>query len=214
MFLHQLEISGQSLRVQHNGGAVGLLPGSIIKRSCCARHAQRTKTPQGLGQTMFKTILLGLIILIGAAVAAFIFIGRERSWELIAGSPDQGQRDFSINQRSATSNDALACSPGLCTEPDFEVTPFDDAPAIAIERLSQRLMASDPLARRVDDRKDPAKARFVTYSPLIRFPDMIHLEARPMPGGNTGIMAYAGAQLGKSDLGKNRARLEALLGAR
>lgn len=161
---------------------------------------------------MAKTIILGFIILIGAAIAAFVFIGRERSWELIAGSPDRGPHDFSANRRSATPNDALACSPGLCTEPDFEITPFDDAPAIAIERLSQRLMASDPLARRIDDRKDPAKARFVTYSPLMRFPDMIHLEARAMPNGRTGIMAYVRAQLGKSDLGKNRARLEALLG--
>ena len=160
---------------------------------------------------MFKTIIMGVLIFIGAAVAAFVLIGRERSWELLAGSPDRGQRDFSLNQRSPTPNDALACSPGLCTDPDFEIIPFEDAPAIAIERLSQRLMASDPLARRVDDRKDPVEARFVTHSPLMRFPDVIHLEARAMPDGRTGIMAYARAQLGKSDLGKNRARLEALL---
>ena len=48
----------------------------------------------------------------------------------------------------------------------------------------------------------------------MRFPDVIHLEARPMPDGRTGIMAYAAAQIGKSDLGKNRARLEALLNIR
>jgi uncharacterized protein (DUF1499 family) len=163
---------------------------------------------------MLKTVLLCALLLVGAAIAAFILIGRERSWELVAGSPDTGQRDFSTAQRSATNNDALACSPGLCTSPDFEITPFDDAPAIAIERLSQRLLASDPLARRVDDRKNTAKARFVTYSPLMRFPDVIHLEARAMPHGRTGIMAYAKAQLGKSDLGKNRDRLKALVGMR
>ncbi|MEM5494715.1 DUF1499 domain-containing protein [Hoeflea sp. AS16] len=163
---------------------------------------------------MLKTIILGLIILVGAGIAAFILIGRERSWELVAGPPDRGQRDFSLNKRSTTPNDALACSPGLCEKPDFEIPPVDDAPAIAIERLSQRLFTSDPLARRIDDRKDPAKARFVTYSPLMRFPDVIHLEARPMPDGRTGIMAYAAAQIGKSDLGKNRARLEALLNIR
>lgn len=161
---------------------------------------------------MLKTVLLCALLLVGAAIAAFILTGRERSWELVAGSPDRGPRDFSTAQRSPTNNDALACSTGLCTEPDFEITPFDDAPAIAIERLSQRLLASDPLARRVDDRKDTNKARFVTYSPLMRFPDVIHLEARAMPHGRTGIMAYARAQLGKSDLGKNRDRLKALFG--
>lgn len=159
---------------------------------------------------MLKTIFLALVILVGAALAAFILIGRERTWELLAGSPDQGVHDFAANRRSPTPNDALACSPGLCTTPDFEIPPFDDAPAIAIERLSQRLFNIDPLARRVDDRKDPARARFVTYSPLMRFPDVIHLEARAMPDGRTGIMAYAAAQLGGSDMGKNRLRLEAL----
>ncbi len=163
---------------------------------------------------MLKTIFLGIIVLVGAAVAAFVIIGRERSWELLAGSPDRGPRNFSTDQRSPTPNDALACSPGLCTEPDFEIAPVDDAPAIAIERLSQRLTNNDALARRVDDRKNPTKARFVTYSPLMRFPDMIHLEAKAMPDGRTGIMAYAHAQLGGKDMGKNRARLEALFGKR
>jgi uncharacterized protein (DUF1499 family) len=161
---------------------------------------------------MLKTIILGLLILIGAALAAFVIIGRERSWELMAGSPDRGPRDFSTGRRSPTPNDALACSPGLCTAPDFEIAPVDDAPAIAIERLSQRLTSIDPLARRADDRKNPTKARFVTYSPLMRFPDMIHLEAKAMPDGRTGIMAYARAQLGGKDMGKNRERLEALFG--
>ncbi|WP_340162169.1 DUF1499 domain-containing protein [uncultured Hoeflea sp.] len=159
---------------------------------------------------MLKTILLCALLLVGAVIAAFILYGRERSWELLAGSPDRGQRDFSNNQRSPTDNDALACSPGLCADPDFEIAPFDDAPAIAIERLSQRLMKTDPLARRVDDRTDQSRARFVTYSPLMRFPDVIHLEARPLPDGRTGIMAYARAQLGKSDMGKNLERLRSL----
>ena len=160
---------------------------------------------------MFKTIALGGAALIAMALLAFVLIGRERSWELIAGSPDPGPRDFSLNLRSPSPNDALACSPGLCENPDFEIPPVDDAPPVAIERLSQRLGRIDGLARRVDDRSDPRKARFVTYSPLMRFPDVIHLEARPMADGRTGLMAYAAAQLGKSDMGKNRARLEALL---
>jgi len=159
---------------------------------------------------MLKIFFWVIIAFIGAALLAFVLTGRERSWELIAGTPDRGPRDFDNGRRSSTPNDALACSPGLCDQPDFEIKPMDDAPAIAIERLSQRLTAADPLARRVDDRKDPARARFVTYSPLIRFPDVIHLEAVAMPDGRTGLMAYARAQLGKNDFGKNRIRLETL----
>ncbi|WP_143438958.1 DUF1499 domain-containing protein [Hoeflea halophila] len=159
---------------------------------------------------MLKTIFLCAMLLLGVLIAAFILYGRERSWELLAGSPDRGQRNFTSSPRSPTDNDALACSPGLCADPDFEIPPFEDAPAIAIERLSQRLMMTDSLARRVDDRKDAARARFVTYSPLMRFPDVIHLEARLLPDGRTGIMAYARAQLGSGDMGKNRERLRKL----
>ena len=159
---------------------------------------------------MFKFVFWGVIALIGAVVLGFVLIGRERSWEMVAGAADSGPRDFAANRRSTTANDALACSAGLCDRPDFEIEPMQDAPEIAIERLSQRLLASDPLARRVDDRSDPARARFVTYSPMMRFPDVIHLEARPLTDGRTGLMAYARAQLGKSDFGKNRERLETL----
>ncbi|MBC7281341.1 DUF1499 domain-containing protein [Hoeflea sp.] len=163
---------------------------------------------------MIKTIALVLVSLIGIVLLAFVLIGRERSWEWIAGSPDSGQHDFSTGARSATPNDALACTAGLCENPDFEIAAVDDAPQVAIERLSQRLLKMDALARRVDDRTNPAKARFVTHSSMLRFPDVIHLEARPLPDGRTGLMAYARAQLGKSDLGKNRARLEALFAGR
>ncbi|MDF1609661.1 DUF1499 domain-containing protein [Hoeflea sp. YIM 152468] len=163
---------------------------------------------------MLKTIFLGAISLLLVAALAFLLIGRERSWELIAGSPDTGPRDFSTNARSTTANDALACSPGLCAEPDFEIQPVDETPAAAIERLSGLLLTTYPLTRRLDDAADPTKARFVTYSPRLRFPDMIHLEARAMPDGRTGVMAYSRAQLGEKDFGKNRARLETLFGAR
>ena len=162
---------------------------------------------------MFKTIALALVALAGIAVLAFVLIGRESCWEWVAGSPDRGQHDFSAGARSPSPNDALACSPGLCETPDFEIAPVDETPQAAIARLSQRLLAGDPLARRVDDGSDPARARFVTHSPLMRFPDVIHLEARALADGRTGLMAYAAAQLGSSDMGKNRARLETLFAA-
>ena len=163
---------------------------------------------------MLKTLLLAVLILACTAVAAFLLVGRARTWEMLAGNPDPGQYDFGANRRSPTPNDALACSPGLCADADFEIAPVAETPPAAIERLAHRLLAIDPLARRLDDRKNPARARFVTYSPLMRFPDLIHLEARPLPDGRTGIMAYARAQLGSSDMGKNLERLRALFDAR
>jgi len=160
---------------------------------------------------MLKTIFIGVIALVVAALMAFVLIGRERSWEIIAGSPDRGFYDFATAARSPTENDALACGPGLCGNPDFEIAPVDGAPETVIAELAARLLAIDSLARRVDDEADPLAARFVTYSPLMRFPDVIHLRTTRLADGRTGIMAYARAQLGQKDFRKNRARLETLL---
>lgn len=160
---------------------------------------------------MLKTTLLSLLAILAVAALLFVVvIGRERTWEMVAGKPDRGPYDFAQAKRSPTSNDALACSEGLCAEPDFKISPFVDSPEAVIEWFTQKLLSTDKLARRVDDGNDPSRARFVTYSPVMRFPDTIDLAARKLPDGRTGLMAYARAQLGKKDLGKNRERLEAL----
>lgn len=162
---------------------------------------------------MLKTTLLSLLAVVAIALLLFVVvIGRERTWEIVAGKPDRGSYDFAEARRSPTSNDALACSEGLCAEADFTIPAFEDAPEAVIERFAQRLLTIDPLARRLDDRDDPSRARFVTYSPVMRFPDTIDLAAQKLSDGRTGVMAYARAQLGKDDLGKNRQRLEALFG--
>ena len=162
---------------------------------------------------MIKTILVIIAILLVLMMVGFLVIGRERSWALLAGEPGRKAYDFAKAQRSPTENDALACSIGLCPNPDFDVPTRDAAPADTILALERKLLDGDPLARRVDDRSDETRARFVTYSPLMRFPDVIHLEAETLPDGRTGIRAYARAQLGRKDFGKNRARLERLLSA-
>lgn len=159
---------------------------------------------------MLKFLFI-VIALVVAVLATFVLGGREQSWEVIAGSPDRGDYDFARARRSSSGNDALACSPGLCENPDFEIEPVDVEPEVAIATLTEQLLANDPLARRVDDGADQLAVRFITYSPVMRFPDVIHLRTTRLADGLTGVMAYARAQLGKSDFGKNRARLEDLL---
>ena len=65
--------------------------------------------------------------------------------------------------------------------------------------------------RRVDDGSDPARARYVTRTPLMKFPDTNTFEAVTLENGRTGLVAYAAAQLGYSDGGNNRKRLEAVM---
>jgi len=159
---------------------------------------------------MLKTMLFFLVAALGLSAAAFVLIGRERIWMMVAGTPDRGQYDFSLASRSLTPNDALACTEGLCEKPDFVIAARQGQPDLVLNDVIGDFLAGDPLARRLDTGSDPLRARFVTYSPLMRFPDLVSLEAVALPDGMTGLMAYVRAQLGSSDMGKNRERLERL----
>lgn len=154
------------------------------------------------------SVLVALVLLIAAF---FVIHGRERTWALLTGPNDPGSYDFSAAARRPTGNDALACSPGMCARPDWTLPEYHVGPAVLISRLAATLEAGDRLARRVDDGSDADYARFVTFSPVMRFPDAIDMRAAALPDGATGVEIYARAKLGRSDFGKNRKRIEHLM---
>lgn len=162
--------------------------------------------------TRIMTTAAAILIVIAALGAvAFVAYGRERTWALLTGPNDQGAYDFARAPRRPTGNDALACTPGLCRSPDMSLPAYDTAPAPLIERLAAHLEATDRLARRVDDGSDPDYARFVTFSPVMRFPDGIDMRAVRLDDGRTGLEIYSRAKLGSKDFGKNRQRVERLM---
>lgn len=157
-----------------------------------------------------------LIVRIAAALAAVIIIvfavffaaGPQQVWLQLTGPADMGRYDFDGRQRSATSNDALACSPSLCGESaDIELSTFDETPSELINRLDARIMAGTGSVARVDDRSDPAYARYVTHSPWMAYPDTTDIEAIDLGNGKTGIRAYARAKIGQKDFDANAERL-------
>ncbi len=122
--------------------------------------------------------------------------------------------DFATAERSQTANDALGCSPGLCTADDGLTLPaWSIAPADLLTALDDSLTGIDPLAQRIDDRSDPLRARYVTFSPGLRFPDLIDIQVSPLAENRSGVEIYSRARLGKLDFGANRARIEALIAA-
>jgi hypothetical protein len=161
---------------------------------------------------LMKILAILLSVAIGLpalAAAAFLIVGRERTWTLIAGNPDLGPYDFEALRRRRTPNDALLCSPGLCGDKaDGTLPVFDEPPAALMQQIEAKIRASNEIFQRVDDGSDPAYARYVTFTPLMRFPDTNDIEAVTLADGRTGLRAYARAQLGKSDGGTNRARLK------
>ena len=147
-----------------------------------------------------------------AGLLLFFLWDRDAVWGRIAGPVRSASYDFAAAPRSATGQDALACTPGSCGgTPEIELRVFEDTPEELIARLDARFRQSAEFTRRLDDGSDPASARYLFHSPLIRFPDIIHVKATALPDGRTGLAAYARARLGKLDFGANRKRLERLL---
>lgn len=164
---------------------------------------------------MLRPILYVLLVIVAIAAAAGIFFvtyGRARTWEMVAGKADLGPFDRTAPVRSPHPNDALLCTPGLCdgVEVDAALPAFPVAPETLIARVDAAMKSISPDAERVDDGSDPARARYVTRTPTMGFPDTNSFEAVAMDSGETGLVAYARAKLGRSDLGNNRKRLEAI----
>ena len=157
-------------------------------------------------------VLAGIIVVL---VAAFFIVGPANVWRRLAGDPDLGQFDRAAPARSGRPNDALMCTPGLCggVKIDRELPVYDIEPAALIDRIEAALKGTGETARRVDDGSDPARLRHVTWTSGLGFPDTNSFEAVKLPDGGTGLVAYARAQLGYSDNGNNKRRLNGIVEA-
>lgn len=165
---------------------------------------------------MGKVVLSVAAVIAAIIVAAGLFLviaGPARTWQMIAGNPDLGWFDRSAPARSERPNDALLCTPGLCdgVKVDRELPDYAETPENLIGRIDEAIRAVSPDVRRVDDGSDPTRARYITRTPLMQFPDINSFEAVALDNGRTGLVAYARAHLGYSDGGNNRKRLDAVI---
>lgn len=110
--------------------------------------------------------------------------------------------------RTGRPNDWLICSPAACqaesdsAAPSFPVPPEDLLAAwrdVLMEQPRATLVASD-------DRRLLLLAQDRT--PVFRFVDTILVRVLPTPQGGSTYAAYSRSEIGYSDLGTNRARLE------
>lgn len=152
--------------------------------------------------------IIGFIVIIAALV--FVLYGRENTWTAIAGPADLGDQDLLSITRVEKPNDALFCSQGLCegVRVDKVLPNIEMSPAALIAALDEAARKHSPRIQRVDDGSEPTRARYITRSNLMRYPDTAWLQTVKMPDGSAGIIAYSRSQLGYSDLGANKARLE------
>ena len=130
-------------------------------------------------------------------------------WTKMAGPADLGPVDFAAISRSPTSNDALICPPDLCGSAGTDgISPIFNVPVARLRDAIRVIEVNDPdvfpLAR------DEAKIqdRFLARTRLMRFPDTISVRFIDLGGGRSTLALHSRSQLGRSDFGVNKARLE------
>ena len=153
-------------------------------------------------------MLSALVALAALAAVAFMLAGPARVWAVF-GPPDLGPVDFDRLERRGTPNDALACPAGGCGGARADiVSPVFDVDARALRAALAKALAVEPNLERVADDAAAGTERFVQRSALLGFPDTIVVRFIDLPDGRSTLALYSRSQIGRSDLGANKARLE------
>lgn len=124
--------------------------------------------------------------------------------------------DWATLTRSPTPNDALICPAGHCprAQGDREPPRYSLEPSALLARLREVVRAE---AHTVELPAGDRTARFIQYTPLMRYPDTIDIAVLPIAGasaaGGTTLALYSRSLIGRGDFGVNRARLERWLAA-
>ncbi|MFN0192399.1 MAG: DUF1499 domain-containing protein [Aestuariivirga sp.] len=156
----------------------------------------------------FRTrVASSTLFTVAVLVGAFFLTGPERVWSFF-GPPDLGPVTIERFFRRVTPNDALACPPDVCKAAS-DVTPPEFAVSAADLRLAfAKVIAAEPRITAVASDDAEMTDRYIQRSALMHYPDTIVVKFFDLPEGRSTIALYSRSQLGKSDLGVNRTRIE------
>lgn len=156
-----------------------------------------------------------IVALLVIAAATLFLVGPATLWERIAGAPDMGAQTLQTLERTGKPNDVLLGPEDALAIPSDAATPvFAVPPEELFETLVARIDIAEDI-RWVEQDSEGLYARGITTSPLMQFPDTNHIWVVPAgdsePQSESTLVLYSAAQLGQSDMGKNRERMDAWL---
>ncbi len=130
-------------------------------------------------------------------------------WTRMAGPADLGPVDFTGIVRSPSSNDALICPPDLCgaTRTDG-AAPIFNVPVARLRDAVRVIEVNDPDVFPLARNEAKVQDRFLARTRLMRFPDTISVRFIDLGGGRSTLALYSRSQIGRSDFGVNKARLD------
>lgn len=156
---------------------------------------------------IWSRIAIAVPLLLAAVATAIFAVGPERMWTVF-GPPDLGPVVFEQLQRRATPNDALACPSGVCATTSDITPPLYAMSAKELRAAFARVIASEPRVVLAAADDIVLSERYIQRSRLMRYPDTIVVRFFPLADGRSTIAIYSRSQLGRSDFGVNRARIE------
>ena len=157
--------------------------------------------------TVWKSLAVGTLAVVGAIVGTFFIVGPDRIWALV-GPPDLGPVVFETLERRTTPNDALACPPDICKARSDLVPPEYAVNARDLRAAFAKVLAAAPRLLAVATDDATLTDRYVQRSRLMRYPDTIVVRFLDRPQGRSTIALYSRSQLGRGDMSVNRTRLE------
>ena len=174
---------------------------------------------------MARRSIEGFFVVLVLAVIATIGAGRlwpdpidgvyARAAALARMSGDSGAIDFPLLLRRATPNQALVCPERLCQKAKSDVlAPVFPVPADELLKRVQRVVESEPNSDTLKCAADCGlSARYVEYSPLFRFPDIIDVEVVSAGAKASTLAIYSRSVFGYWDFDVNKSRVDRWLAA-
>lgn len=111
-------------------------------------------------------------------------------------------------ERTGRPNDFLVCPEGRCAAARDRTAPQLDLPPGQQLQLWQEVVGTSPRTQILATDTEALLMHAEQRSRLLRFVDTIVVRVLPLPDGRSSFAAYSRAELGYSDMGVNRARLE------
>jgi len=166
---------------------------------------------------MLKRLLVAIPLLIAGAIAVCLIVltltGPERVWTALYGDADLGPAHFKDLVRAATPNQYLVCPEKYCpfTVPDRISKAYPVSAEILLSAFRDTVSEMDSV--RIVNDPDPDAFRFVERTSFFQFPDTVSVDVVEGDAGSSMLAVFSRSQIGRSDLGVNKKRVEALLAA-
>ncbi len=157
----------------------------------------------------YLSIILLIVAVVGAALVSTPL--GERPLTALFAVGDVEPVDFAALQPSEDANWFLVCPSSLCGTGANAESPMFDVPLDRLRARWREVVAAQPRLELLTEYEGDVQLDYVQRSARFRFPDIITVRFIAVSPSRSTLAIYSRAVYGKSDLGVNRARIEAWL---